>query len=63
MAYLSHDKLWKSEFYNSVSAKYRVQDINPKQIKLKINDTFEKDETTTTNFETSNDEHVLKKLT
>ena len=28
MAYISYDKLWRSEFYNNVSAKDRVQDIN-----------------------------------
>ena len=42
MAYISFDNLWRSEFYNNVSAKDRVQDINLNQIKLKVNDTHKK---------------------
>ena len=38
-----------------------MQDINPNQLKLKVNDSSEKDEKTTTHFETSHDEDVLKK--
>ena len=36
MAYISY------EFYNNVSAKYRDQDLNFNQLKLKVNDTYEK---------------------
>ena len=43
MAYISFDKLWRSEFYNNVSARDRVQDINLDQLKLKVNDTYKKD--------------------
>ena len=43
MAYISNDKLWRSEFYINVSAKERVQDINLNQLKLKVDDTYEED--------------------
>ena len=33
MAYISYDKLWRSEFYNIVSAKDRVREINLSQLK------------------------------
>ena len=39
MAYISYDKLWTNEFYNIVSAKNRVQDMNLNQLKLMVNDT------------------------
>ena len=39
MAYRSYDQLWRSEFYNNVSAKDRVQDIKPNQLNLKVHDT------------------------
>ena len=38
MAYISYDKLWRSEFYKNVSAKGRVQDISLNQVKLKVNE-------------------------
>ena len=51
MAYARYYKLWRSEFYNNVSAKDRVQDINLNQLKFKVNDTYKKDEKITTNSE------------
>ena len=44
MASISYDKLWWTEFYNNVSAKDSVQDINLNQLKLKVNDIYRKDE-------------------
>ena len=44
MAHVSYDKLWRSEFYNNVSAKDRVQDIKFSQLKLNVNNTYQKDE-------------------
>ena len=44
MAYVSNDKIWRSELYDNVSAKKRVQDKNLKKLKLKFNDTYKKDE-------------------
>ena len=61
MAYLSYDKLWRTEFYNNISANGRVQDLNLKQVKLKVNDTFKKDEKITTKFKPSNPENVMNK--
>ena len=40
MAIISYGKLWRSEFYNSVSAKNRVQDIKLNHLKLKENENY-----------------------
>ena len=61
MAYISYDKLWKSEFCNDVPATDRVKDIILDQMKLKVNDTYKKDEKITTNFETFDDSDVINK--
>ena len=58
MAYICYDKLCR--FYNSVSAKERVQDINLNQFNFKVNDVYEKHEKTKTNFNASDDKDVLK---
>ena len=42
MAYISYNKLWESEFDNTVSKKDKVQKINNNQLKLEVHDTFEK---------------------
>ena len=60
MAYIIYNKLWQSKFYNSVSTKDRVQDINLNQLNLKVNDTYKKDQKIT-NFEPSDDSDVLNK--
>ena len=60
MAYFSYDKLWRSKFYNNVCAKDRVQDINLNQLKLKVNDSYKKEEKTT-KFEAVNDEDIINK--
>ena len=49
MAYISFDKLWRSKFYNNVSAKGRVQVMNRNQLKLEGNDTCKEDEKETRN--------------
>ena len=61
MAYVRIDKLWRSEFYNIVLARDRVQDKTLSQLKHKVNDTYGKDEKTTTKFEPSSDEDVVHK--
>ena len=61
MAYIGHDKLWRSEFCCNASTKDRVQDNKLNQLKLKVNDTYEKDEKLTTHIEISNNEDVLNK--
>ena len=53
--------MWRSELFNDVSAKDRVQDINLNQLKLKVNDTCKKDEKVTTKFKPSHDEDVKNK--
>ena len=42
MANKSCYKLWESEFDNIVSTKNKIQYIIINQLKLKVNDTFEK---------------------
>ena len=62
MAYICYDKLWRSEVYNSVSAKDKVQDINLNQLKLKVNDPYKKDEKKTKKIEHSDDSDGRKTL-
>ena len=61
MAFIGYDIYWRSEFYNNVSAKDRVQQINLDQLKVKVNDTFKKHGKIATNYEPSNDEDVINK--
>ena len=61
MAHINYDKLWRSEFYHNVSAKDRDQGINLNQLKLKVNNTYEKNEIISLNFETGIDENVVNK--
>ena len=60
MAYISYNKVWKSEFDNIVSKKDKVQDININQLKLEVHDTYKKDEKIT-KFTVVNDEDVINK--
>ena len=52
MAYISYSKLWDSEFDNIVSRRDKLQALNFNQLKLKVHDTYKKDEKITTKFET-----------
>ena len=61
MAYMSYEKIWRSEFFKKVSEEDRMQDINLNQIKLKVNDTYDEVEEKRTNFEPSNVEDVINK--
>ena len=61
MAYISFDKLWRSEFFENVSAKDKEQDLNLNQLKLKVNDAFKIDEKLTTDFEPIVNEDVTRK--
>ena len=51
----------ESEFHRNVSAKDKTKDINLNQLKLKVKDTYQKDEKVTSNFEPSDKEHVIHK--
>ena len=62
MAYISYNKFWESEFDNIVSKRDKLQDMNNNQLKLKIHDTYGKDEKITTKCEPVNDEVVKKSL-
>ena len=61
MAYISYNKLWESEFDGIVSKRNILQDANINQLKLEVNDTYEKHEKITTNFEAVNDSEVINK--
>ena len=58
MAYDGYDTLWRSEFFNNVTAKDRTQDLN--HLELKVIGTYKKDEKITTNFEPTDDTDVIK---
>ena len=61
MAYISYNKLWESEFDGIVSKRDKLQDINIKNLKLEIHDTYKTDEKLTTNFEAVDDSDVINK--
>ena len=42
MAPISYNKLWESEFDNIVSKKDKVQDLNNKQLKVEVHDSYKK---------------------
>ena len=44
MAYISYNKLWESEFNGIVSKRDNMQDLYINQLKLEVNDTYEKNE-------------------
>ena len=58
---MSYDKIWRSEFYNNVSASDRMKDFNLNRLKLKVTDIYRKDEEITTNFHQSDDNGVMNK--
>ena len=61
MAYISHNKLWESEFDGIVSKRDKIQDLNINQLKLEVHDTYKKDEKITTNVEAVDNEDVINK--
>ena len=61
MAYTSYNKLWESEFDGIVSRRDKLQDLNINQLKLKVHDTYKKDEKLTTNFEPFDNSDVINK--
>ena len=61
MVYISYDNLWRSEFYSDVYAKDILQDITFNQLKLKVNNIWEKDEEIATKFEASIPEDVISR--
>ena len=61
MAYISYNKLWESEFDGIVSKRDKLQDLNINQLKLKVHDTYKKDEKLSTNFEAVDDKDVINK--
>ena len=58
---MSDSKVWESEFDGIVSKRDKLQDLNINQLKLKVHDTYKKDEKITTNFEPIDHEDVTNK--
>ena len=61
MAYISYNKLWESEFDGINSKRDKLQDLNIKNLKLEVDDTYKKDEKITTNFEPTDNSDVINK--
>ena len=61
MAHISYNKLWESEFDNIVSKRDKLQDLIINQLKLPVQDTYKKDEKTTTNYEPTDHTDVINK--
>ena len=61
LAFISSNKLWESDFDIIDSKKNKVQDMNIIQLKLKVHDTYRRDEKVTTYFEAVNDSDVINK--
>ena len=61
MAYIFYKKLWESEFDGIVSRRDKLQDLIINQLKLKVHDTYKKDEKLTTIFEPNVNKDVINK--
>ena len=61
MAYISHNKLWESEFDGIVSKRDKLQGLNINQLKLEVHASYKKDEKITTNFEPNDNSDVINK--
>ena len=59
MAHISYNNLWESEFDRIVSKKDKKQQMNIKQLKLEVHDSYKKDEKITTKFEAMKNEDVI----
>ena len=53
--------MWESEFDGIVPKRDKLQDSNINHLKLEVQDTYEKDEKITTNFEPVDDSDVINK--
>ena len=61
MAYISYNNLWESEFDGIFSKRDKSQGLNINPLKLKVHDTYKKDEKLTTNFEPTDTSDVINK--
>ena len=61
MAYINFNKLWENYFDNIVSTNDKIQNMKINQIKLKLDETYKKDERVTANSKPSNDKDVINK--
>ena len=44
MAFITYNKIWERAFYNIISKRDKLQDMNINQLKLEVHDTYKKDE-------------------
>ena len=58
---MSYDELWSDDVHNKVSAKDRLEDMKFHELKVKVNESDNKFEKLTTNFEPLIDEDVVSK--
>ena len=58
---ISHNEIWRSEFYKNVSAEDSMQYIDLNQLKREVIITFQENEKITTKFEAASDKDVIKK--
>ena len=61
MAYISHNKLWESDFDGIVSKRDKLQDSNINQLKIEIHYTYKKDEKITTSFDPTDNADVINR--
>ena len=61
MAYISYHNLWETEFDGIASKRDKSQDLNNNQLKLRVHDTYKKDEKLTTDFEPTDNSDVINK--
>ena len=61
MAYITHNKLWESEFDCILSKRDKLQDMNSKELKLEVHKAYRKDEKITAIFEHIDSLKVINK--
>ena len=61
MAYIIYNKLWEKEIGKIVFKKDKIKDMNINQLKLKLDESYEKDEKITTHFESVINDDVINK--
>ena len=62
MAYISYNRLWETEFDNTVSRRDKLQHMKINQLDFEVHATYKKDENIATNFETTDDPDVINKV-
>ena len=61
MAFISYNKLWVSDFDNTVSKRDKLQDMKINQLKLEVHDSYKKDGKIRTSFKAVINPDVINK--